>query len=404
MLRRWRAAWPQRPRRFDPPWPQIAPAAPEWVPPFVRRASHPFLLVRRGSFHEPVWPASTWPPESTTQFARRGILARRGRFLPVPPAAVVAAAPGWVPAPLRARPRWLPKLRRGRFGEPVWPPVVYGTGMAAMLGDGSRPERLIEHHRRLRSRRFHEPPWPQVAAQPSVWRPSIIHPLGRMAGRPTRRGQFWEPVWAQIPVQPSVWRPDLVQQIARLAGRPIRRGVFHEPPWPPAAPAQPPAFPPIALRRQRPPIGPARRGRFTQVPPRPAGAPAFLRSRSRPIPSLRRRWFHEPPWPQIPVQPSVWRPTLHTRPGVRGRFAAKLRRGRWFEPGWPQVAQFIGIPPRWVEEAGGGSALLEGGAGGVALLEEASAGSGLIEGGSGGSSQAESAGGSSGLVEGSGGI
>jgi hypothetical protein len=134
----------------------------------------------------------------------------------------------------------------------------------------------------------------------------------------------------------------------RLAGRPTRRGQFHEPRWPQAAP---PAI----------------------------WSPAFLRTRPRPLPyQRRRRRFHEPRWAEGPQ--TVWRPDWQPQAGPRPRFAAKLRRSRWFEPGWPQGLQFIGTPPRWVEEAGGGVGLVEAGGAGSGLVESGASSSGLVEG------------------------
>lgn len=365
MLRRWRGAWPRRLRWFEPPWPQVTPAAPEWSPAFLRQTLRRLLPIRRGSFHEPVWPASTWPPEFTTQAARRAALARRGRFHAVPPAPVVAAAPSAVPTRWRARSRWLPS-RRGRFYGPTWEPVVYGTGLALGVGSAGRPGRFAALQRRGV---FHEPPWIIVAAQPSVWRPQPIRATLRLAGRPVRRGQHFEPPWPQaVPPAPS-WIPPF------RAANPASRSR-------------------LLL---------SRRGEYLWTPPRPAGVPAWLRTRPRSVPSLRaRRRFHEPRWVEGPQ--TVWRPLFKGQAGPRPRFAAKLRRMRWFEPGWPQAQQFIGTPPRWVEEAGSGSGLAEGGGGGVALLEGSGSGTGLAEGGAGSSGLAEGGGGGAGLVEGSGGV
>jgi hypothetical protein len=131
--------------------------------------------------------------------------------------------------------------------------------------------------------------------------------------------------------------------------------------------------------------------------------PAWLRSRSRPAPSLRRRRFYEPRWVEGPQ--TVWRPDPVCPAGSRPRWPThRLRRSRLFEPGWPQAQQFIGTQPRWVEEAGGGGGLAEGGTAGSGLAEGGSGSSGLVEGGTAGSGLAESGASSSGLVEGSGGV
>lgn len=53
MLRRWRAAWPRRRGRFDPPWVQQAPAPPpSFIPSFLQRADTRswWLTQRRARF------------------------------------------------------------------------------------------------------------------------------------------------------------------------------------------------------------------------------------------------------------------------------------------------------------------------------------------------------------------
>jgi hypothetical protein len=109
--------------------------------------------------------------------------------------------------------------------------------------------------------------------------------------------------------------------------------------------------------------------------------PAWLRSRPRPLPSLRaRRRFHEPRWVEGPQ--TVWRPDPVCQSGARPRWPThRLRRGRFAEPGWPQAAQFIGAVPRYVEGGAGGAGLVEGGGGGSGQVEGGAGGSGLVEGG-----------------------
>src|SRR6266566_4487737 len=102
MLRRWRAAWPRRGRWFGPPWPQ----GPQ---------TQPF----------PVWTEQAgarprWLPRL-----------RRGRLFEVPPTTAAPPVPSYVD-PAGVRPRWAARLRRGRFAEPVWPQGPLNVWTAAV--------------------------------------------------------------------------------------------------------------------------------------------------------------------------------------------------------------------------------------------------------------------------------
>jgi hypothetical protein len=367
MSRRWRGHLARRGKFFEPPWPQITPAAPAWIPEQIQQAGQSSRRLgrsRSGQFAEPPWPQ------------------------------VVTAAPTWVPGLVDqagSRPRWAALIRRGRFwGTPA---TVGAPGTVQWPG---RAVRRVPSVRR--GDRF-DPPWPPVVQAPSVWTPPIIQAIRRLAGRPVRRGQHFEPPWPQIaqaPPPPAI--PQTIRPRVRLPF--VRRGQFNEPPWPAIAAPTPPAFVPRLLATHRPQPGTPRRGRFPTVPLGQGQPPAFvcIRRRGFGVRSRRGRLF-DPPWP--PPQPSVWRPGP-----VRARRRAPAvlaRRGQFVEPPWPAI--IITTPvPRWVEGASGGSSINDASGGGVAVLEGAGAGTGAVDGTSGGSGMTEGTGGASGIVEGRGGV
>jgi len=345
MLRRWRGAWPRRSKWFDPPWAVAAPAEPAYPPSFIRQALRRVFLPRRGAFHEPVWPASTWLPQFRDQTPRGAALPRRGAFHE-PPWPQVAAEPSvWRPGIIRATLRLAGRpTRRGAFHEPPWPEGPQTVWRPDWQGQaGTRPK---FEPRSRRGRFFQSPPQFTGGSAGGVG-------VGNRRGLLARRGQFIEPPWPQVVPPPSVWRPQVVRATLRLTGRPIRRGSFHEPPWPQAA--QPSTWPPRWLGRRRHPFSGSisRRGEFFWTPPRPAGVPAWLRSRPRPVPSLARRGhFHEPRWVEGPQ--SVWRPDPVCQSGGRPKWPAhRPRRGRQFAPPWPSVAPpIVNINPEGPEQIG----------------------------------------------------
>lgn len=343
MLRRWRTYWIRRGRVGWVP-PAEAPAAPSERPPGNLaqpgwRPRWPRALVRRGRLAEPPWPQAAapppaWVPEVAAQVSRRPVVAvRRGRVTLTPPEQVSPP-----PRPVRARLRLLPRARGGRITPVIPAPLAGGGGVPT-------PETI----------RRPEPRW-------------LFQRRGRVTALPL--------VGAAQPAPPA-YPPQTLRVDVRLLR--TRRGELAEPPWPQAAP--PPAWVPDAVTSRRPAGVRPRRGRQTQIPPQPTGIPASFRIRLRPAPSLRRGHLHEPPWPQVVPQPSVWRPNPARRTGAWPRFAAYQRRGNLCEPPWPQQAPTF-VPPRWVEGTSITGTLVEGTANAAGIVEGATASAGGVEGSS----------------------
>lgn len=228
MLRRWRAAWPRRSKRFDPPWPQ----GPQ---------TQPFPGVHK--------PAGARP----TRFPARP---RRGRFIePAWPQGSQATPPPSIYDQAGARPRFAPRLRRGHFHEPPWPQGSTATPPPAIYhGAGPRPIRFPPLPRRGRS---FEPPWPQgpqsaplpqfararIRALPATRRGRVFTappatatgtvPTFACTRRPTvrtvRRGSFQ--FVAPLPVI-SPWLPQYLTARRRTLPPPIRRGTCTTVPGP----------------------------------------------------------------------------------------------------------------------------------------------------------------------------
>jgi hypothetical protein len=192
-----------------------------------------------------------------------------------------------------------------------------------------------------RSKFFQVPPAPVAPAAPS-YPPAFTEQAGsRPRGRPApRRGAFHEPPWAAIVPAAPTWPPTFGGRSSRRAALARRRGFFAVPPLR----LPPPAFGEQAGACNR--LLLARRGRFygplPAVVPAATTLPGWVRARQKPV-SARRGAFHEPPWPPVAVQPSVWRPDpVQQASRLAGR---PTRRGGRFDPPWPQVAAAPSVWP-----------------------------------------------------------
>lgn len=158
MLRRWRAAWPKHSKRFDPPWPQAAPAPPppalyDQGGPRPRYAPRP----RRGRFHEPPWTQGNTGGTQTARARARPLpAARRGRYLPVPPPSAA-----WIPQ--------YPCVRRAP----------------------ARPPRRGTYQ-------------PVPAPTPQSWPPPYLTPRRRTPPPTPRAGRRYAPVAAAVPLGPGM--------------------------------------------------------------------------------------------------------------------------------------------------------------------------------------------------------
>lgn len=265
---------------------------------------------------------------------------RRGKILwvpPPPPAAPPPYPPGNIGQP-GWRPRW-PRfqLRRGQTVEPPWPQVVAQPPSWPPEVAGQWPQRRLFMARRGRAATL----VPDQPAPPPQRTRVQVRPALR------RRGRLIEPPWPQAtpPAAPSAV-PQVIRPRVRVAF--LRRGQLVEPPWVGAAPPTPPAFVPRLLGAHRPPSLPSRRGRLTWTPPPQGPPPLLVCSRRRVAPRPRPGQVVEPPWPQVVVQPSVWRPSPVRQAGWHPRWPThQLRRGRLAEPVWPFVP-----PPLFVKATG----------------------------------------------------
>lgn len=288
MNRRWRNLILPRKRRFDPPWAVVAASPPAAIP----------------HLGEPAGWRPRWAP-----------LARRGKFLVVPPPAVVAAAPAYIPrftAPaLRQRGM---RTRHGTFA-PVTTPS--STAIALIEDGGSRPRWAV-----VRRGRFLAVPAAQSTAA------GLIEPAGPRS-RPLgqRRGRFF-PVPPLVitagtgPVVPPITEP----AGPRARTYTPRRGTFFLVPLvglTPAAPTTPPGF----LVSNRATLLPTRRGLARWVPPTTTfGVPDQISpTRASLRPTRRGRLLWTPPaQPAVvtPWTPDQLSPNRLARPTLvrRGRF------------------------------------------------------------------------------------
>lgn len=166
MLRRWRAAWPRRSRRFEPPWPQVISAAPPSV--YDQSGPRPRFApkLRRGHFHEPAWP--------------------QGSSATPTPAVHHAAGP---------RPLRFPALpRRGHSFEPPWPQVPGANPPPRSIGHGYRPNSTVKARR---GTYFPAPP----SSAPS-WPPQYLR-----SRRPAVRAVHRSTYLAVPTAAPPSWTP-----------------------------------------------------------------------------------------------------------------------------------------------------------------------------------------------------
>ncbi len=225
MLRRWRAAWPKRSKRYDPAWaqgPQTQPFPGVYKPAGPRPLRFP-ARPRRGRYIEPTWPQSSQATPNPALYDQAG-----------------------------ARPRLAPRLRRGHFHEPVWPQGSTATPPPAVhRGAGPRPLRFPPLPRRGH---FTEPPWP--ATPPPPVPPGFLRAARRPTPR-TRPGHTFAP--SPIPSNPWVPAPCTPRRPRATA---VRRGAY--PPVPVTAPL---AWTPDYLRTRRPAVIVAPRHHGAPLPP-----------------------------------------------------------------------------------------------------------------------------------------
>jgi hypothetical protein len=269
--RRWR--YPRS--RRGQIW-RIVPQPPQ-PPAALQRRRVSATAVRRGRFWV-VIPATVIiapprPPDSIGHDRTRLAAARRGRFTAVP------QPTNQPPVSQRARSRWVPATRRGR----------YFTVPLTVVAPAP-------------------PPW--VPPITSTRRPAIRH---------VRRGRFLG--------CPTVQQPPRQNTRRRPSGTPARHGRRFDPPWTVNAPTAPPRPPDRVGAHRRPPVQP-RRGRFTQppwpqaTPPVPSFVPTMVRTRRR-LAVARRgclwRWSifqaEQPIVTEIP-------PDVSAAEAVRGRVTA----------------------------------------------------------------------------------
>jgi hypothetical protein len=293
MARRWRGPWTPR-GKFQPvvPTPVTPPPPAGFVAPFTTPAFRARgVITSRTQGYQPFIPRPLPPPPTHLRSSpSTSLLARRGRFQPVPTLRPPAPTPS---ATTRRRPSLL--ARRGSY---FWaPPVVV------------------------------------VAAGPGPVVQSPYRQPGRRAFLP-RRGQFFSLylVGGTPAAPPSVPFPAVRARVSALP----RRGPGRFEPTP-----RPALYAPAFTRQHATKTGPPRRGRYAPTPPPPPTPPIpFRRCRLGGVRPRRGR-FHEPPWPQFIPQPSVWRPPLY-RARSRPPPLPYLRRGKSFQPPWVGLSV---IPP-----------------------------------------------------------
>jgi hypothetical protein len=225
----WHPRWPRallrRGRTVSPPWPQVAPPSPAWVPESVQQSRRAAAVWRRRGRPTATPPEQAGPPPAMVARRRWPLLARRGRLTAVVPAPLVGG--GGVPIPETIRrpdPRWLFQRR----GHTTALPLV---GAAAPPPSTWVPQmpRADVRLMGVRHGQVTEPPWPSTEPAPMVVRRC------RSTVPLCRRGQLAEPPWPQVVVQPSVWRSSPVRQAGwhpRWPTHRLRRGRLAEPVWP----------------------------------------------------------------------------------------------------------------------------------------------------------------------------
>jgi hypothetical protein len=123
MSRRWKGARPTRPRRWDPPWPQIPHDIPQILTPARRR---PAVRTRRGTI-QTVPPGPQWiAPPLRPRPHRAPRPTRRGTYTPLPPAPTLTTPPGNLTG---RRPHPAP-ARRGTIGSA---PPGQATGPSLLI-------------------------------------------------------------------------------------------------------------------------------------------------------------------------------------------------------------------------------------------------------------------------------
>lgn len=227
---------------------------------------------------------------------------RHGRFTEAPWAVTAPQPPALPLRPVRARPRIVPMVRRGRI---AWVPrsSVLAPPFAPLVL--RRPDGTI--------------PWQRAGAFTAAVAPTagpVPRPARTAASRSMRlrRGQFVELVWPQIVQQAPPLPPRVTRAVVRLVVR--RRAGVVNPPWPAQVPASPPLWMPSFITGDRPRQCPTRQGRFTTCP---SSSPVLAGMRRRPSVSqpTRRGRRVERPWPQAVLPP----PPLLVPAVRRGRAA-----------------------------------------------------------------------------------
>lgn len=290
MSRRWRYPRPRRGITFQVPQPAPPPGYLDQAGPRPRYAP----TLRRGRFWvfvpAPVIAAPPRPPDSIGHDRPRLGWLRRGRF---------TATPQDVPAPSgspRARSRWLPVVRRGRF-------LLVPSAPAVAVAPAFVPQVVVRHRLNLaaarRGRYFAVLPAPVTPVAPT-WIPPVLA-ARRPAARPVRRSRFTG--------CPTTQAPPLRQSRQRAAGTPVRHGRRFDPPW------------------------------TINTPPADTRTPDRIRQRNRPLPPAPHRTrIMVPPWPQvIQVPPAIVPTFMHTR-----RRLVRPRRGCCI---WWPIFQAEAPPP-----------------------------------------------------------
>lgn len=349
---RSRLTLPSRRGRLLPVLPVTVPAAPAQAPALIRQNARRWLPpVRREHFYEPPWPAFVVQLASGVggaSDARRLVGSfRRGRFLTVPPPAVVTVPP--VP-PALVQPdsvRWRTlRTRRGAI-QPV--PLAAPTVPAQAVQPDTARSRTL----RVRRGAFLPVvPAPVVAGLgPHI--PRTIRPALRRGFVPRRTQFFPPPAPAGQVAGPGLLAPKLLRQpgLRPPFGWRTRDHLF-EPPWPQAAPVTPRVPGLLSPRR---PLAPRVVRRVRSDPPWTSAqrVPGLLTSRRPPVRQARRGRFFDRPWVGLTIGPGPVPPQLRS---TRRRYNFRARRGRFVEPVWPYIPPtlvFPGVGATYVTDDGG---------------------------------------------------